>query len=1394
MYVYNSTDHNQTGAFLRLINALRQAKSHNRGFTIFLGAGCSLSSSPNDISTSKIIENCIRDNYKPDYKNPGSWEELYRDFINNVWEHHGKIERQEILEKYFLNLRPSKGYLYLRNLVEQGYITNIVTTNFDMLLNRSLDGIAYTIHVGNLPPRRINGGSLITLHKIHGDIESGELIFSPEDIRNLPQKICEDIKEISKKSCLFCGYSGQDQGLMKNLDTNSDYVVYWATPQKPLKDDIYGTKYIYDWISARGSESNFIYGNELGKFDDLMKNLVKALIENENELIFTNQWEKNTISETIQINHRVFSIFQQLLNCSSSLRNEYEWKKQFPFYSKDYETTLNAYLYYYCESASLPPTLLQIPENEIEALIMGLAIEVLASISGIDLSVENYINKLKTNYERSNPNYFPDNTFWIALTAVLVSIENNIPLQDNKDLLDIKLQMNSSGRMTLSVKEPKLHYVADVISLLSISSLFIPTCENESSIDRYGETKILLQKHGQTVCVTDDKLCFKLNKVSKFELKEIFDVFFHNLNDYHLDDNGMIIGPKVRIIADLSDKSGNKSVASIPEYIYSLETKSKNAFLKLKSAFELDRENYVFSPLDASIDEFVISDKLGMFIIGSSGSGKTKAFQNFIRSDLNSELIKLIASPRMSSFENTLGLSVFWNNLGIFNDEKILLEEINAMLSTRGKKLLLIIDGLNEIDGGMEICILHYKSITETIDKLSMLGIKTIKILVACRDHTFLDYCESTNLYPSSELCYCSIAKDHITPYYQIQPLTFEQQLQFVNVYFDDPIKKKAFELDLKTNRNISKIFNQPYLIAVAGKYYAAKENETVISTQQEIFKFYTEQMLKRLGNHSSINTARKIINAYFDLLIHSNRFGRRITPFTLLARITKEDDNELFVEILNQLCDINVFTNTAHSEEYIRFTHDRIEEYFLCDYLYASANNTEVLKKAFEIAGTDPVFYSAAMEYFRKLARQGHFEQIIENYCFLYNDSLDILPCIIVSCLEFISENGLKQLFFTLEKSNVDADVFIIFLFSGLKQAIYRNDISYPEVMITAYRTLSSLFPVLSKYSKYFYYISSGFYLIQKGDIKLAEYFCDFALSEKTDDQYLAHLVDFQKAVILRHKTQLNEAINKFSNLYNYFSRNGKWDSAVECILEWGGVLREKTKFINALEVYDKIDVEKLEVSLAIQIKIHRKKGTIYKNIMQQLRKEYLSSTDNNQELLEKIRQYYNNAIAEYESAKKKSYNSFDMIEKMKIISEQAEVCLKFSDIDSAQMYRAELFLSEHDRLIALFPIPDAQIIQLRLKSKFEEMKGNLKEAMIILEDAREIAVNGAKIFRVFEVDYQFGRLVEKHKENLSPVDLQKGLDSLEKAIASSQDKDSQYVKNCIESKNNLKIYIAKK
>lgn len=92
---------NHTAAYCRLVETMKRAKEHNRPFCMFLGAGCSLTSSKHSITTEQVIKDCLKQYMGSEYVVPNSWESLYKDFVNNVWNAYAADDSQEILYERF---------------------------------------------------------------------------------------------------------------------------------------------------------------------------------------------------------------------------------------------------------------------------------------------------------------------------------------------------------------------------------------------------------------------------------------------------------------------------------------------------------------------------------------------------------------------------------------------------------------------------------------------------------------------------------------------------------------------------------------------------------------------------------------------------------------------------------------------------------------------------------------------------------------------------------------------------------------------------------------------------------------------------------------------------------------------------------------------------------------------------------------------------------------------------------------------------------------------------------------------------------------------------------------------------------------------------------------------
>lgn len=1374
MNSYASSNYNKISSFLRLVDTMKRAKENQRSFTLFIGAGCSLSSSLISISTESLVLHCLQDHFDKNYKKPDTWEQLYRDFINHIWANIGEEDRREILAAYFKGLKPGSGYQNLRLLVENGYINQIITTNFDVLINEAFQGLSYKLKVGDTPIRAILGGSKVCVFKVHGDIENGELRFAPDELSHLSEDISSIINSLTECSCLFCGYRGQDIGIMNSISNNVDHSVFWAVPTKPIEDDCFENRKIYRLLENRRSQNNFIYGKELGDFDKLMAQLVKSLLNEEPLQTLPVAWNKSIFERLLSVNPKVLHIFKNLLSKSEELKETYSIKIKAPFFSTKYQTVLEAFLFYFSIERNLP-IVLQIPDNEVEALLVGLAIEILSRTASCDVTPVKYAFELRKLYERTLPAYQPDDTFWSALYIVLESCQSQLNLVEN--ISQIRLIMNQNGRFTFNVKEPKLEKISNVLSILSVCGLFLPTCDGDTPYDIRYKSKKLLESRGHQEKIDDQHIIFKIDAISKNDFINIYHSFFEERNA-ELDKTGKIILNSVIIEANLKDITyQNATINNLTEYIDDVTKKTTDEFCALRSAFELEQGIYVTTPLEQELLDFASSKQSGMFIVGSSGSGKTKALQHFIEIASDKYIIAATA-PKCGRMDNHQGFDIFFNDAKYLNNSKkeTFVESIDILLKNQNKILVLIIDGINEITGGFQNCILHYKNIIQDLKNFLEWKISNIKFIVTCRDFAFLDYCKYTDLYPSAENCYYQTSGNSIKPYYQILPLTLDLQLKFCEAYITNNESRELFIQDLKNNKYFQQTFTSPYLIAIVGNHYKQNIQERINLRIHDIFSEFTKQMIKRLNQYKDESIAYQIINNYFELILTEKHHSKRLTPFLLLERIS---DSNRSLYVLNQLRDLNLFIGIENSE-YIRFSHDKIEEYFLTEFLFNNDSNSDVMRCILSHSSHDPIYWFGLQNYIKCCMEKGYYEQIICNLNLWYYEDSELLPLLFMSGLNVLQKDESVKFMYVAKNHMQSMEILLSLIRIGLKKSLNNSNIDFPIDFVDMTEQFSVIFPEFKRHKAYIYYIASQYYYLIKNNQDKSLLYCKKALKNNDNDEILKNLIELQNTIIEKRNGNPKDIFDKFSILYDYFSSHDEWEYATECVLEWGSALRQKTHFEDALAVYNKINLNNIKKHHELVAKLHRKKGTIYKNMLQSiLRKDQI---DRN-----KIQNYYDKAMTEYSNAMSALKCVNDVSEMISIYAEQAEATLKVALSIPELRSLADIYINEQAKLLSYLPIPDRMVVYLRELAMMAEQDGIYDVAFEKLLSAKQYATKHSLSFRIFEVNYQLGRLTDRVWDYLTDQQKVIGISALDEAIQYPLENDNQYHNICIQTKERI-------
>lgn len=265
-----------------LINILMSTKNHHPNFTLFLGAGASITSGVK--SAGGMIKDW-REAYCDMHSQEALTEEGWYDKDNEYSELFEKLydqptQRREYIETCITSANPSWGYVYLVNLLKEKHFNTIFTTNFDDLINEA----CYTFS-DNLRPvvcahdSSINSVRLTSsrpkIIKLHGDFLFDNIKNTIRELESLEDNMRSKFRQFANEfGMIVMGYSGHDRSIMDTLNTllHSStcfpHGIYWCTRDK-FDDLPEGVKNL-----ARFPRFHLI---EITGFDEFMAELHNAI-------------------------------------------------------------------------------------------------------------------------------------------------------------------------------------------------------------------------------------------------------------------------------------------------------------------------------------------------------------------------------------------------------------------------------------------------------------------------------------------------------------------------------------------------------------------------------------------------------------------------------------------------------------------------------------------------------------------------------------------------------------------------------------------------------------------------------------------------------------------------------------------------------------------------------------------------------------------------------------------------------------------------------------------------------------------------------------------------------------------------------------------------------------
>ena len=150
-----------------------------------------------------------------------------------------RAQRQELLSGLFIGKEPTEAHRSLARLAASGLVRVIVTTNFDRLIEASLDdlGVRWSrvtneAELGTAQPREV---AQVFILKLHGDYGSVDMRNTTDEIAALPPAIADEFISILRTHGLVVvGYAGADPAVATCLRTVRPRLgLFWAVRGAP---------------------------------------------------------------------------------------------------------------------------------------------------------------------------------------------------------------------------------------------------------------------------------------------------------------------------------------------------------------------------------------------------------------------------------------------------------------------------------------------------------------------------------------------------------------------------------------------------------------------------------------------------------------------------------------------------------------------------------------------------------------------------------------------------------------------------------------------------------------------------------------------------------------------------------------------------------------------------------------------------------------------------------------------------------------------------------------------------------------------------------------------------------------------------------------------------------
>lgn len=1298
---------------VKLVQNLRENKNNNRKeVTLFLGAGCSLSSSKKDISTNAIIKDIVKKHSLPDEPIPDNWSELYQRFVDHAWNGQGKRDRIHLLETYFNDMKPSKGYQLVRFLVENNYINNVITTNFDLMLDKVFEGLSYRLQVGDIQ-QIIGKDPQFTLLKAHGDLQYGQLRFAPSELYRLPDEISTEIHSLTNGIVIIAGYRAQDMGIIQALNESDEHCAYWITYNEPDYRSDYETGPIHSWMLKRASEYNLLYGKEYGDFDIILEKIVSLLEDKkkDKESNFYDLWKNSYIEDYISLNRRIQEIFKTMLKILEESTLDYKWVAH-PFYYAESHSKLMKSLVEQLNIKIIPSKVLDCIKNEIDSLIFAISVEIWCLCQGYPITNTKLIDVLREKYTRDSLNPKISNGFW-DIVSWLSGMTMDMSSEYEAPYCEVIVSIDETRDFQIILRKIFLHDFLSLFLLLQRILLFIQTSGDGTDVIGIAQ-KHTLEHHLYQVLAHEKKIDIYLNSMSDELYREIYrDILKNFFSEQITDDRHIMYYNNILYVQVDVETVCKETTLNFFDMLCLRSRKLLKNFIS-----ESDKNSLIKNETSEIFQLFLSSANSGLFMLGESGIGKTCMLKKFIMDLDDSQYIVLPMESKQFIWNNNLAENIFGEKISL---QKIL-PYVNTMLLQRQQKLLVIVDAINELNVPFQQIISIYKELLELCEYISKENLNNIRLFITCRTDFYFQIKHNTSLLPSQSAFFSYIDKSGN-----------ESTLYTVKGFEKPDIEKIISNYNLAPQINVDGLLNKfgdiiynPFYLDMICKINIGQSLEDSMPNEYILYKKWFQNII------SSAKLENISIECIYEILfyiVYTKYFkedNHRLTTSDLFVGITKQ--NEDAVKTFEWLVTHSILRKDVNNRNFIFFEHDKIEEFFLTQYIWhhfkSSINkaldlityeqqNSIIVQKSVNILLQ--ILYKKEEESFRKylitIINENNSKQILsfisfllENHTFFYDNLYNFLKNIELIVCKSALENFIRLVYTSINDKIDNYQFFENESIENLYQFVNNSSIGN-----------TTLIQALNCYS-YARYIWTFPIKCDDRSYMFAIHLCE-KLHQLDSNVIPSALIDknnYLLAILLRNNGDLIEAVELMEKVYQNLYKNAYFNESCQALLELGAMHRELANFDKALTLYNEYDIALIDNELVIY-RLKMNTGIIYKNKTQNdlFNKSISEDTIRNYNMSKKLFDEV------YIYAKKINHIPFQL----EIIAELIESTVAGYYLSFTTIADAVTYAEEMDTILPKYPVPVRRIQAQRMWARVLTIKGEFFEAIDRLQKGFSIA-----------------------------------------------------------------------